>query len=105
LRKRTGAARSKGGGVEVDASGVTVTKSSARIAWARGRRWHALSLGLKWQHALRPGTRQWCATGLGSRMASGGGMMVSRVTEEREVRNLLSVASESVGPEILGRGT
>jgi hypothetical protein len=37
-------------------------------------------------------------------MASGGGMMVSRVIEEREVRNLLSVASESVGPEILGRG-
>jgi hypothetical protein len=41
-------------------------------------------------------------------MAGGGGMTVSRVTEERErvcgVKKLLSVVRESVVPESLGRG-
>jgi hypothetical protein len=41
--------------------------------------------------------RQWHALRLGSRMAGGGGMMVSKVTAERERawdKNLLSVARE-----------
>jgi hypothetical protein len=40
--------------------------------------------GSRWQHALKPGMRQQCALGLGSRMAGSGSMMVSRATEERE---------------------
>jgi hypothetical protein len=42
-------------------------------------------------------------------MVGGDGMIVSRVTEERErehgVKKLLSVMREIVGPKILGRGT
>jgi hypothetical protein len=74
-----------------------------------GSRWHlALRPGSRRRRALRPGTKQRCAPDLGLRMVGGGGMTVSSATEERERvqgQKLLSMARESAGPKILGRGT
>jgi hypothetical protein len=79
------AARSEGGGVEVDGGGAIMIKSGTRMAWGRGRLQRALSLGSRRRCAPGPGTKWWRAPGSRSRMTCGGsGATVSRVTEEQE---------------------
>jgi hypothetical protein len=87
----------RGGGVEVNSGSATMTMSlRKRTTVARSE------AGVEAVACSRAGDDAVACSGPGSRVAGGGGgVTVSRVTtkqeREREVKNLLSVARESMG--------
>jgi hypothetical protein len=78
--RSTATARSEGGRVEVDSNNVTMTKSLRKRTAG-----HALRPGSRWWCAPGPETRRRRAPGPGSRTTGGGDVtVVSRVITERE---------------------
>jgi hypothetical protein len=78
-------AHSEGGGLKINGGDVTTTKSGTRTAWGRGWQRHTLRLGLRQRRAPGPRMRRRHALGPGLRTAGGGGgVTVSRATEEQE---------------------